>query len=273
MRKLIFLVLLMTISLAGGIPVLAQGDITPTPLEFEAVDVVYDGFSVVIPRTFGANLAISRYAGDDPDSALPGGPLPARAEWVAYDGTQPPAPFGATMGLFVFNAADFADYPESAEQMEVLRTLLDERPDLSEYTAVEENVTENALPFLPVVPAAQVVRARAEYLETLGFSGIAYVTAFVQDMGRPFFGTDFIYTFQGISADGTKVVSAMVRLNTELFPETLPDDFDPLAFNEDLHGYLAESVTLLNDAAPDAFSPSLDEARIFFETFDLFAAG
>jgi heat shock protein HslJ len=125
---------------------------------------------------------------------------------------------------------------------------------------------------MPVFPAGQVIRARAQYVETPAVQGISYVTVYRQD-ASPFLGNEFLYTFQGLSTDGTRYVSAIFPLDTALFPAETPTDFDYEAFIEGINDYFAESIAILNGASPDAFTPSLATLDALIQTFTFTAAG
>ncbi|MCI0349824.1 MAG: META domain-containing protein, partial [Acidobacteriales bacterium] len=179
----------------------------------------------------------------------------------------PESIFDAPSAIRVYRTADFGPYEIPFQQLQQLQTLLAERPDLAQFMAVAaEDMNANNLPFMPVLNAAQVIRARAQYVETPALQGISYVTAYRQD-ASPFIGNEFLYTFQGISADGTYYVSMMSRLNTGLFPSEIPADFDPAAFAETMNDYLAESIATLNAATPDDFAPALSVLDALVQTF------
>ena len=127
-----------------------------------------------------------------------------------------------------------------------------------------------ALPFMPDIPAAQVIRARAEYVETPQVAGITYLTAFRQDIS-PFASNDFWYTFQGLSTDGAWYVAADFVVDASMFPEEVTaKDAERIADPERFAAYLEDSVQALNEAAPDDFAPPLTaiDALVQSITFD-----
>ena len=72
--------------------------------------------------------------------------------------------------------------------------------------------------FLPVEEAAaQAIAARVGFIDTPELLGIAYVTGFRQDM-FPFVRDDFLYTFQGLSADGQWYVAVNWVVRATMFP-------------------------------------------------------
>ncbi|MFN8420659.1 MAG: hypothetical protein U0528_15665 [Anaerolineae bacterium] len=144
-----------------------------------------------------------------------------------------------------------------------LQQLLRARRDLAEYAAS----TANPLPFLPAVAAGQTIRARVRYLGTAAVSGISYVTAY-QQAAEPLVQRDYLYTFQGISADGRYYISVVFRVSPESFPTTIPTDFDYQTFLSNLPAYLSESTAQLNSAAPESFAPALPLIDDLVQSFD-----
>ncbi len=173
-------------------------------------------------------------------------------------------------GVRVYSTADFAGYDQSQQQLQLLQTLVAQRPDLAQYMTTDQTSNAFNLPFLPVQPAAQVIRARAQYVDTGAFSGVSYVTVYRQDVS-PFIGGDFRYVFEGISTDGSTLVSANFPLTTTLFPAEIAPDFNMDNFAATFNDYLQQSVATLNGAAPTDFTPSLTTLDAVVQSFALSA--
>lgn len=217
----------------------------------------YDGFSAQVDAALAQNINISAYPGD-PVEYGPGfadAPHTAITLYNVLPGLE--GQWDVAGGIKVYTMEALADYPFLQAQATALQTLLAERTDLSMYMTVQENVTANALPYIPVLPHGQIIRAKAEYVDTGSAQGIRYLTVNKAD-ASPFLSNEFSYTFQGISADGQYYVAATMRLTTSVFPSEMGADFDIEAFSKGLQAYLAESVDKLNAAGSDAFQPSLD---------------
>jgi hypothetical protein len=227
--------------------------------------VLFDGFSFSFDAALAANVNIWQYAGDPADRD--GLPEPPFTMFVLYN--ERPVPenvFDGRGGVYVYKTADLASYTPYQDELARFQTLLAERPDLTPYMATPENVGDNTLPFLPIFMAAQVIRARVQYVDMPSVSGISYITAYRQD-AFPFFADEFLYTFQGLSANGGYYVSAVFPLNTALFPTDMPADFDYDAFVENINAYFTESVAALNRAAPEDFAPSLATLDVLIQSF------
>ncbi len=239
-----------------GVPVLAQNGINI---------ITFNNFGFSFDSSLATNVNVTQFPGDAPDLEQPGGPEVAHTQFVLY--SQPPAPesmFDASVAIRVYRIADFAGYEFPAQQLQQLQALISNRPDLAQFMVVSaDNTSENAL---PLMPAAQVIRARAQYVQTPSLLGVSYVTVFRQDVS-PFTGGEFLYTFQGMSNDGAYYVSAIARLSTNLFPAEIPSDFDMDQFNATFNDYLNQSVATLNNAAPEDFTPSLTALEALVQTF------
>lgn len=232
--------------------------------------VVFDGFGFSYDSSLAATLNITEIPGDAPDVEQPGGPQVANTQFTLYY-SQPPAPdnvFDTSATIRVFRTADFAGYDFASQELEALQTLLAERPDLTPYTETTVASQENSLPFMPTMPATQAFRARAQYLETADFSGISYITVYRQDVA-PFLAHEFLYTFQGLSNDGSTYVSAVFWIFTDLFPAELEEDFDYEAFSAEYEQYVADTIATLNSASSENFVPSLTSLDAIVSSFSL----
>ena len=246
--------------LLAAFPAFAQ-DTTTSTVQFNGVGFSFDS-------ALATNVSITQYAGDPTDLQQPGDPEARHIQFNLY--SQPPAPesfFDAPVGIRVYRTADLAAYEGSMAQVTALQDLLAQRPDLAAFMTVDsENSSSNALPFLPVAPASQVIRARAQYIETPSISGLSYITVYRQDVS-PFINSEFWYTFQGISIDGLYYVSAVMRLTVPDFPAEIAADFNYETFTATFTDYLTESVNKLNAAAPETFTPPLTALENLVQTF------
>ena len=259
MKRKVWLYALLLALLA--LPVLAQDNATHT--------VAFDGFSFNFPASVASGVNITRYPGDPTTLDQPGGPEVRHTQFVLYNNAPAPETFyeGAG-GIRVYNTADFAGYDYAQQQLQLLQMLIAQRPDLAQYMTTDQTSNANNLPFLPVVPAVQVIRARAQYVDTGAFSGVSYVTVYRQDVS-PFVGSEFRYVFEGISADGSTLISANFLLNTALFPAEVPADFNMDSFAATFNDYLQQSVATLNGAAPTDFTPALTTLDSIIQSFAL----
>lgn len=236
--------LILALLLTFAFPALAQdGGLT---------QVAFDGVTFSLPSALATNVNIVQYAGGDESTFPPEAP---HIRFFLYNGfpAAPQSLFDQGAVVTVYRTADFAGNAEAEAALQQLQTLLNDRPDLSPYMTIAADGSGQTLPFLPAIAAGQVIRARVQYVDTPAMNGISYVTVYRQDVS-PFTGGEFIYTFQGLSQDGQYYVSAILNIDTSLFPAE-PEAFDPNTFNAT--EYYNQSVQQLNQAGDEAFTPPL----------------
>jgi hypothetical protein len=153
--------------------------------------------------------------------------------------------------IYVYPVEAFESVNETAAGfIDQLRQLLAERPD-----APAEG---EALPFLPLFNAAQVMHAGVEYLNFDGGSGIRYLTQHDQAV-QPINNSQLIYTFQGLTEDEQYYVAAVFPVSHPNLPaDAFTGSEASTAIQEDFEGYLAETVQQLNEAEPSSFTPGLN---------------
>lgn len=262
----------MKFKLVGFMLLLALCALPVAAQETTSSTVSFNGFSFSFDSSLATNVNILQNPGDPVEFEAPGGPQVKNTEFMLYNEFPPTSSLESPASIRVYNTADFAGYTFFEERLQQLQTLLSEQPDLTPYMTVSENLSENALPFLPVFPAAQVIRARAQYIETAAVTGVAFVTIYSQ-APEPFISDVFMYTFQGISTDGQYYVSAIFRLSTDLFPSEPDPNLDYEAFVEGITEYFTESITTLNEAAPEDFTPSLTTLDAVIQSFSFSSPG
>ncbi|MEJ2010890.1 MAG: hypothetical protein P8X64_01550 [Anaerolineales bacterium] len=145
--------------------------------------------------------------------------------------------------IFVYPVADMASANEGMAGIAAdLQTLLQTR-----------DPGEN-LPFLPLFNAAQVMHAQVQFLDFKNGTGVRYLTQYDQ-APLPINNYELIYTFQGLTSDGSYYVAAVL-------PVTHPDLPSSDAVNPDLvddfQDYLARTVEMLNGQPADSFVPDLN---------------
>jgi hypothetical protein len=238
--------------LVGGAPVLAQE--SPTSVTFDGIGFSFDG-------SLGTSVSIAQVPGQPTDVDLPAGPEVPHLAFTPYapqsEATKVPRASDAPGVVRFYRTGDLAGNAEASAQLEAMQTLMSERPDLAASMEVAPDGSAETLPYLPVVPAAQVIRSRAHYVDTPALAGVAYLTVFRQD-ASPFASGDFWYTFQGLSADGAWYVAADFAIDADMFPaKVTAEQAERVAEPASYTAYLGDSSQRLNDAAPDAFDPSL----------------
>jgi heat shock protein HslJ len=243
-------ILLVVIVALLALPTLAQQQQTTT------TTIGYNDFSFSVDPTWAGHIGINRFAGDPTTLEQPGGPEAKHIEFLVSDSVATENMSDATLAIRLYHVADFGAYKTQQATFEQLQNLLNTQPELSMFTTPMMEDGSNTLPFLPIMPASQVVRSQVRYLKTDAVHGITYVTAYRQD-AAPFMSHDFYYTFQGISTDGVYYVSVVGRPITALFPMEIGEDFDYETFTAGFAEYMNQSIATLNAGLETDFSPSL----------------
>ncbi|MEZ4864940.1 MAG: hypothetical protein R3C14_26740 [Caldilineaceae bacterium] len=225
---------------------------TPTSLLADGQQVGYENVRFTVPPTLTLN-SISLAIVPAPElSTTEQITLPAFAlapehihiELVGFTGEEAPR-FPAQLNVYPVGAYEALGAEPVKPAINLLHSLLRDRPAL--------NVQEN-LPYLPLVNAAQIMRAAAQYLAFDGGAGIRYLTVFRQG-AYPISNEDLLYTFQGLTDDNRYYVSATFPISATILPDTIAprsvgQTFDP-AQN------IAEVTAALNSLAPARFTPDL----------------
>jgi hypothetical protein len=245
MRHVRLLIVLLVALLA--LPAAAQDAITT---------ITYNGLSLIVPASLAAHANLVNFPGDPPDLQAPGGPeAPHLRVSLFSDVPSPDSLFNSVATVRLYRISDIVNYPAYADAATRLQAILADRYDMNFFMIANPDSNENVLPFLPVFPAAQVIRARAMYYGTDAFNGVSYITVYRQDVS-PFVATDFLYTFQAVSRDNVYYLSVTVPLTTTLFPAEIGE----INYDEFVAGfteYLNTSVATLNAAQPTDFTPDL----------------
>jgi hypothetical protein len=167
--------------------------------------------------------------------------------------------------LMIFKTDDFSGYGDNLvqgylNQKDGLSILLMGDIDPA-FCANPHNSPDHALPFLPYVNSAQAFCSKPQVIDFEGGSGIRYLTAYTQDAG-PIMDWYVFYTFQGLTDDGQHYVSAILPVQTGIFPLEAPGSYTP----DSAHQELAKQLIAL-DAKPDGeFFPSLAQLDALIET-------
>ncbi len=121
-----------------------------------------------------------------------------------------------------------------------------------------QSTTENYYPYLPFVPAGQIILAQVKYISFDGGQGVRYLT----QMGQALFPANnhsIFYSFQGISDNGYYISVTLPVHHPELLNngEDVGNDWDPYYDVNAWDIYKAETEEQINGYADDSFAPSL----------------
>jgi hypothetical protein len=245
--------------LASVLPVTAQDSSTLNTISFNGYGFSY---SDTLPLS-NLKVNISRYAGDPADAQESSSTQGAYTRFDLFTQELTPDPRDDAWSdvTLYFYKTDAGDYVST-----MLQTLLKDRPVL---TSVVNN-GKISLPFLLPAHGIQVLSARPRYIETASVTGISYITYLTLGVD-PLHTESYIYTFQGLSNDGSTYVSMVALLHTRAVPasaefDTFASEPDSAKFEAAYAAYLAEAARLLDEATPDQFEPNLDDLDAFVQT-------
>ena len=137
--------------------------------------------------------------------------------------------------------------PNVVDEIAALMELLEQRPSDPEY-----------IPFVPIWNAGPAFHAQIEYVDFESGAGIRFLTRYGQD-AWPISNQEMFYGYQGVTQDGTYLVSAVLPAAHPLLPEDgqsyIGDDYD--GFIAGYEAYIATITEMLNNADPSTFTPEL----------------
>lgn len=213
--------------------------------------VSFENISFVVPGEVASGASTERISSVEANSGAPWDVAPTHLRFTLTE--------YALQGrfheprLFVFPADEYAQInPTAAEQIDRLRKILAGAIPLHE-----------SLPTVPFFNAAQQISAQIKIIPFQNGSGIRFLTQYAQ-YAAPINNRELFYHFQGLTADGSHYVIAILPVTAPLLAEderpeaTVPEDGVPIPADVGPNAVYYFSVTeKLNSLAPEAFTPSL----------------
>lgn len=160
--------------------------------------------------------------------------------------------------IHIYPVADYiALEPNTQTTLDSLQALL-----------MSKDPSPEAIPFLPIFNAAQMLQGQVRYLDFRNGSGVRFLTQYGQAY-MPINNASAFYAFMGLTDDGQYFISATLPIT---HPDFAADDMtDPLegwdAFLANYETYLDGMETFLEGEYLDAFTPNLallDEMMMSF---------
>ncbi|QPC84605.1 hypothetical protein G4Y79_09575 [Phototrophicus methaneseepsis] len=255
-KRILFVTVLAAMS---ALAISAQDMPAPAPVAIESVPfarVNYEGVQFTFDAALAASVAVADYAATNDGDGPVASPAYTEFTFEGY-GNGDYVNYAPMPRVDVFAIEDFGPYPAFIEQLDELNRLLADRPDLNAYVNADITNPEPVwLPFLPVLPAAQVFRVQPEYIDVDGIQGIRYLVYYSQAM-NPITEGEVFYTFQGITDDGQHFVSIIFPISTGTLSGEIPNIDDYVAFAEQYEQYLTETVQGIAPLDANSFSPTL----------------
>jgi hypothetical protein len=139
----------------------------------------------------------------------PGIPFTINPEYVQY-------PFQGYVLADTFHDPIIRIYPVD-EFVALLPSVADTVNNLEQLLINQPAAPQNAIPFLPIWNAAQMVRAKVMYLNFQNGSGVRFVSQY----GQAYWlvnNHDMFYTFQGLTNDGACYISVILPASNPALP-------------------------------------------------------
>jgi hypothetical protein len=149
--------------------------------------------------------------------------------------------------IFIYPVADLASANEAMSKIAGnLQTLL------------QNQQTGDQLPFLPLFNAAQALHAQVQTRDFKGGKGVRFLTQLAHGMVAVN-NHELVYIFQGLTNDGKYYIAAVLPVTNPSLPaDSKLSDEQNKALN-DYPAYRSGMVTLLNQQAPESFTPGLNQ--------------
>lgn len=233
----------------------------PATVVPQAVEVSVEPLTISLPLTLttGARgTKIQRVDGQDPQNyQLTPGHTELELEGYLLQGKfhQPK--------IYVYPALGYAEMvPGAFESIHRLDNILygPSGPSLP--------ASNDQFPTVPFFNAAQVFVTNAQIISFQNGSGVRFLTEYAQYFA-PANNHELFYHFQGLTRDGAYYIIAILPITAPVLAETsdagaavpaggiaLPDINDP---NADWQGYYGAVTDLLNNTAPESFTPTLSQ--------------
>ena len=194
-------------------------------------------------------IAASVQGADVPEDNNPGNPFwstPAHIEF-SFQGYALPQTFHEPK-IYIYPVdAYIAINPDAAGVIAELQALLAAKPP-----------SPDAIPFLPLFNAAQIMRAKIKYFDFASGSGVRFLTEYAQNYAV-INNFELFYTYQGLTADGKYYISAVLPISHPSLPANGDDipggDYDEFIKNYDQ--YLIDTVNALNGQPPNSYNPAI----------------
>lgn len=170
--------------------------------------------------------------------------------------------------LGIYRLADIDAYAEPSYK-EVVKQLQNlDTSDLSAYATVGTDNELVALPFMPVLNAAQIFRVHPSALNFKNVKGIEYYTYYSQ-AAEPIIEGQVMYTYQGITTDGLYYLSFSMYVEMGLLETAIPADINWDTFHAKYAQYLDDTFALIEKADTETFTPNQSVLKSFIESISI----
>lgn len=130
---------------------------------------------------------------------------------------------------------------------------------------------QEALPFLPVWNAQQLMQMNVRYLHFANGQGVRFISIYGQ-YSAPANNHDIFYTFQGMTDDGKYYISLVLPVNNPALPNTAEEgipngDFE--TFTDHYMTYVSDTEGMMNGLVDASFTPSLEKLDALVQSLQI----
>jgi hypothetical protein len=227
----------------------------PTEASAEVRQVAYEGIRFTFDPAIAAQVVGERVppTKDPPQLREPGHIAFSLEEYVLAGTFHAPR-------ILVYPVAGYRTANEQvARTIDQLQQLLLDRP-----------TAPDSIPFLPLLPAAQMMRAQVAYLDFQNGTGVRFLTQYDQAY-VPINNHELFYTFQGLTDDGQTYVSAILPVAHPSLPtnQKAYEGGDVHVLIRRFDAYIAEIEEQLNAQDASSFAPDLDALDAMIQSLEV----
>lgn len=219
---------------------------TPEPTQNPGVCTHVDHFDICVPQELASALVVST--------------IPEYNDQMGAPWEIAPEHFEITLN----------DYPLTGTQLDnriylyPIQRFNELQPDVFPGVVTElkefiDTADPEKIPYVPFVNAGALIKARVQVYQNDQIQGGSMVTQFAQSW-YPINNQMMFYTFQGMTKDGKyyiNITMPITQQNMQANGDDIPGG-DFAAFGENFQQYLDTIRPVLNDAAPESFTPNID---------------
>ena len=163
--------------------------------------------------------------------------------------------------IAIYSVAEFLEVNQDAEES---------LAKLDTFLALKSEHPESVPLVLPIFNAAQMITVQVDYLAFEGGSGVRFVSQYGQ-AAWPVNNQDIFYAFQGLTDDGSYLISAILPVTHPSLPAdgetSIGDDYE--GFINAFEAYLMDVESQLDLEDPESFFPDLTALDEMLETMQV----
>lgn len=177
--------------------------------------------------------------------------------------------------LFIYHVKDIeSESQHSADNIANLRRLLQYKPGLGAYPRSGLAEPPAYVPWLRPINARPIMHAGVTYLNFQNGVGMRYLTQYAQALSVVN-NAELYYTFQGLTEDEEYYIAALLPVHHPALlagPNDAPEGDASVWMDPEKNlQYMQKMAPLLDEAAPDSFTPTLANLDLMLTSINIHA--